>query len=191
MTRSRFSLLFFLGFLVLFSGGCQTTKQPDLIVSEKGAVELRAIQSRIFETDDEIRTLRTVIATLQDLGYTIEKVEPAAGTVSAVKLIHLKITVTAYPRGDAHTVVRANAIISVATGRGRQRTQVDSPEFYQQLFFEPFAKAMFLTALEVDDPAAPALPDLPPEEDEQQEPGVTPEPAQTRPELNEDEGTIS
>ena len=154
MSASRIALVSMVLALALATGACQTTKQPELILSKKGAVELRAMQSRMFETDDEIGTLRTIIATLQDLGYTVEKVEPAAGTVSAMKLIHLRLTATAFPRGTNHMIVRANAIVDMLD----KRTQVDSPEFYQKFFFEPLSKAMFLTALQVEDTDTPPEP---------------------------------
>jgi len=102
-------------------------------------------------------TLRAVIATLQDLGYTIGKVEPDAGTVSADKFGYLLLTATVYPRGETQLIVRANVIVAVLV---QQKTQVDSPEFYQKLFFEPLSQAMFLTALQVEEApeGAPAQP---------------------------------
>jgi len=130
---------------------CQQSNQPKLVLSGKSAVAMRAMQSRAFDTTDQRRTLRTIISTLQDLGYTIDKVEPAAGTVSATKLSYLRLTATTYARGASQTMVRANAIYKLPG----QETQVDDPVFYQQLFFEPLAKAMFLAALQVEDPADP------------------------------------
>ncbi len=140
-----------LGVLVMLALGlsaCQTGKQaPKEIMSNKSAVELRAMQARAFETGDVNKTLRTVIATLQDLGYTIDKVEPAAGTVSGTKLAQLRITVTVYSRKPDRTIVRANAIVILPGSEN----QVDDPAFYQQYFFEPLSKALFLNALQVED----------------------------------------
>lgn len=136
-----------LGLIVLALSACQQPGQSKLVLSTKSPVEVRAMQSRAFEITDRNRTLRTIIATLQDLGYTVDKVEPAAGTVSATKLSLLRLTATTYPRGESQTMVRANAIYKLPN----QDTQIDDPVFYQQLFFEPLAKAMFLTALQVED----------------------------------------
>src|SRR5210317_706387 len=53
---------------------CDTA--PARPVLEGGSqVELRSIQTRAFETDDRVQTLRTVIATLQDLGFVIDKAD--------------------------------------------------------------------------------------------------------------------
>ena len=129
-----------LGLCVLVA--CQAPGPKDVLLSPKGAVEMRAMQSRVFETNDRSKTIRTVIATLQDLGYSIEKVEASAGTVTARKLHALMVTVSVFPRGKRQTVVRANAVVVLETGS----SQVDAPQFYQQRVFEPLAKAMFLDA---------------------------------------------
>lgn len=141
---------------LLVLAACQTATEPKLVLSEKSPVELRAIQSRAFETTDRTKTLRTVISTMQDLGYSIDKVEPAAGTVSGTKLSQLRLTATVYPRGETQMIVRANAIIRMPE-QNQVEAQVDDPRFYQQLFFEPLAKAMFLTALQIEDPEDPPV----------------------------------
>lgn len=158
MIRSRTLLVAAIAVLAIGVAGCATTGQPqEVLLSKKSPVELRVMESRAFDTTDKVGTLRAAIAALQDLGYTIVKVEPAAGTITANKLGFLVLTASVYPRGDKQLIVRANAIVAFAN----QRSQVDAPEFYQKLFFEPLAKAMFLKALEVEDapdakpPAAP------------------------------------
>lgn len=155
MTLSIRCRLALIGALALGIAGCQTSEQSRVVLSTKSPVELRAMQARAFETTDRDKTLRTVIATFQDLGYGIDKVEPAAGTVSATKLAKLRMTATVYPRGQSQTMVRGNALVL----NPGVESQVDDPAFYQQLFFEPLAKAMFLTALDVpgteDAPPAP------------------------------------
>lgn len=153
---------------VALLAGCQP--RHELVLSTKSAVELRTMQTRAFDTRDRNKTLRTIIATLQDLGYNIDKVEAGAGTVTATKLAALRLTATVYARGETQTIVRANAQVSMPN----QNSQVDDPTFYQQLFFEPLAKAMFLAALDVQDaedapaggkaaePPKPAAPPPPP-----------------------------
>ncbi|MDB5409008.1 MAG: hypothetical protein JWL84_3920 [Rhodospirillales bacterium] len=133
--------------LALATGGC-ATQQVTEVLSTKSPVELRAMQTRAFETTDQNKMLRTIVATLQDNGYTIDKVEPPAGTVSATKLAQLRLTATATPHGTSQIAVRANAMVRMPNLRDNQ---VDDPQFYQQLFFEPLSKAIFLSALQVDD----------------------------------------
>ena len=144
--------------LALCISACQHTNER-LILSSKPAVELRAIQSRAFDTTDQLKMMRAIIATLQDLGYKIDKVEPAAGSVSATKLAALKLSASVYPRGTTQLIVRSNAQVKLPQQQQQNvETQVDDPEFYQKFFFEPLAKAIFLTALQVEDDADGAAP---------------------------------
>ncbi len=59
-------------FLVLLIGiGC-VTPSKQLLRTESSQVMLRSIQSRAFDTTDKDKTLRTIISTLQDLGFVID-----------------------------------------------------------------------------------------------------------------------
>jgi hypothetical protein len=122
--------------------GCAVGNQK---VMETGAsaVELRSFQQRAFDTTDMQKTLRTVIATLQDLSFVIDKADAELGTVSATKLsgYQLRITVTVRQRGEKQVLVRANAQY--------MDKAVEDPKPYQD-FFTSLEKAMFLTAQQVD-----------------------------------------
>ena len=135
--------------LLVLLAGCQTAT-PTPVMSGKSAVELRAMESRLFQTADRRAMLRTVIATVQDLGYSIDKVAAGAGTVTATKLARLVLTVSLYPQGETATVVRANAMIALAA----RTYQVDDPVFYQKDFFDPLAHALVLEALPAPPDAA-------------------------------------
>lgn len=130
-------------FAVLSLSACQTTSMNQVMETSESQVQLRQIQSRAFDTRNNTKTLRTVIATLQDLGFVIDKADDELGTVSGTKLdgYSLRMTVFVKPKGKKQTVVRANATYNV--------TPVTDPEPYQQ-FFAALEKAMFLTAHEVD-----------------------------------------
>jgi hypothetical protein len=122
--------------------GCATRNQR-ILASDQSEVAIRQIQTRAFDTTDKPKTLRTVIATLQDLGFVMDKADQDLGSVSATKLdgYALRITVSVRPRGEKQLAVRANAQYNVTT--------VDDPEPYQQ-FFAALEKAMFLTAQQVE-----------------------------------------
>jgi len=128
--------------LVLFASGCATT-QERLLDSDSSQVQLRSIQTRAFDTTDREKTLRTVMATLQDLGFVIDQADSMLGTVTATKLNRyaLRITVSIRPRGETQTLVRANCQY--------EDKPVLDPEPYQQ-FFTSLEKAMFLAAHQVD-----------------------------------------
>ncbi len=122
---------------------CQTDSRDQVLATSDSQVALRTIQSRVFDTSDRQGTLRTVIATLQDLGFVVDDANDILGTVSATKLdgYSLRITVSVRPRGKTQTLVRANAQYNV--------TPVKDPLPYQQ-FFAALEKSMFLTAQQVD-----------------------------------------
>lgn len=135
-----------LGFVIIstvFLAACQTTSMNQVMETSESQVQLRQIQTRAFDTTNRTKTLRTVIATLQDLGFVIDKADSELGTVSGTKLdgYSLRMTVTVRPRGKTQSLVRANATYNV--------TPVEDPQPYQQ-FFVALEKAMFLTAHEVD-----------------------------------------
>jgi len=122
---------------------CQTTSMNQVMETSQSQVTLRSIQTRAFDTKKKTKTLRTVIATLQDLGFVIDKADEELGTVSGTKLdgYQLRMSVTVRPRGTKQLLVRANATYNV--------TAVEDPEPYNQ-FFAALEKAMFLTAHQVD-----------------------------------------
>ena len=105
---------------------------PQYVPSQKSAVELRSMQTRVVPTDADT-AMRDVIETMQDLGYRITRASPDAGTVSGTRASTLRLAAVVQPRGQNQSAVRANAsILSPAA-----EAQVDSPEFYRRNFFEP------------------------------------------------------
>jgi hypothetical protein len=114
-------------------------------------VQLRNIQSRAFDTTDKEKTMRAIIATLQDLGFMLDRADYTLGVVTASKAradtvqmqvyATLRVTVTVRPRGEKQLLVRASAEY--------QRSPVTDPKPYQN-FFNSLEKAMFLEAHQVD-----------------------------------------
>lgn len=141
MNLFRWRRLVFL--IALFLSACQMNSRDQVLASDKSQVQLRAVSTRAFDTADRNITIRNVIATLQDLGFVVDKADEALGTVSATKLAGyvLRMTVTVRPRGQRQMVVRASAQYNMEA--------VSDALPYQQ-FFSALEKAMFLTANEID-----------------------------------------
>lgn len=127
---------------VVLLGACAPSTKA-VLETNQSAVQLRSFQQRAFDTTDKEKTMRSVIATLQDLSFVVDKADLELGTVSATKLsgYQLRITVTVRPRGDTQMLVRANAQY--------MDKAVEDPKPYQD-FFTALEKSMFLTAHEVD-----------------------------------------
>jgi hypothetical protein len=87
--------------------------------------------------------MRSVIATLQDLGFTIDQADAELGTITATRLhdYTMRMTVTVVKKKDRQISVRANARIG-------ERAVTDA-ETYQD-FFAVLNKSLFLTLHKVD-----------------------------------------
>ena len=123
--------------------GCESMTAHVLDEGDQTQLQKRSYQSRVFDTADKELTMRSVIATLQDLGFIIDKADLTLGTVSATKFkgYQLKMTVSVRPRGTSQMLVRANAQFNIRP--------VEDPKPYQD-FFVSLGKAMFLTAQAVE-----------------------------------------
>jgi hypothetical protein len=129
-------------FGLLFVGGCATTT-PSNVIGQGTQLETRQIQTRKYDTLDKQMTMRSVIATLQDLGFTIDQADLDLGTVTATRLHQytMRMTVTIVEKSEDRISVRANARIG--------ENSVQDAATYQD-FFVVLDKAMFLTQNNVD-----------------------------------------
>jgi hypothetical protein len=119
--------------LVLLTG-CVTSKSK--IMESGSQVEIRSYQTKSYDQKSKNLAMRSVMATLQDLGFVIDKADDVIGVVSATKLdgYALQMTVTVRDRGSK-VEVRANAQYNL--------TVIEDPEPYQN-FFASLDKSIFL-----------------------------------------------
>ena len=127
---------------VLLLAGCATIA-PYEISGGGTQLETRSIQTREYDTLDKPMTMRSVVATLQDLGFTIDQADTDLGAITATRLHEytMRMTVTVVERDGDRVSVRANARIG--------EDPVTDPATYQD-FFVVLDKAMFLTLNRVD-----------------------------------------
>mgnify|MGYP001160886704 FL=1 len=121
--------------------GCATSQNQLLQAGDQ--LKLRSIQTKAFDTTDSVKTQRVILATLQDLGFVVDKADKELGSISATKLdgFALKMTVSVRPKGETQLLVRANAQY--------QLKAVEDPQPYQN-FFAALSKALFLEAHQVE-----------------------------------------
>jgi hypothetical protein len=121
-------------------GGCAVNAQKGVLdTNGEASLKLRQMQTRYFDTSNKKKTVEAVIATLQDLGFVLDKASLELGSVTATKLAgyRLRMTVTVMPRGAEQMTVRASAQFNIVP--------IEDPTPYQH-FFEALAKSLFLQA---------------------------------------------
>jgi len=144
MKKSKiFIVIFCVLFLAAGLYGC-ATGAGKAFETKESQVKLRSIQTRAFDTTDKKKMMQTVISTMQDLDFVIDKADILLGSVTGSKFLGnavVSMTVVVRPRGDKQLLVRANAQYGI--------TSIEDPATYQD-FFVALEKALFLTAQQVD-----------------------------------------
>ena len=116
--------------------GCVNNSTNSALDVGSDQVQLRQIQSRAFDTTDKAKTLRTVIAVLQDLGFVIDKADLELGTVTATKLdgYALRMSVTVRPRNAKHQKRHSNSAPRKPCGqRPRRRSEPLKRRYYHRV----------------------------------------------------------
>lgn len=142
---------FFILVLVMASlglAGCGAVPIAGPAVFDPGsATQVRAHQTRTFGTADRERMLRSVMATLHELGFVIDRVDGPLGLVHATKLdgYTFRVTVTVQAGEGRQTRVRASAqhLNRGEAGAGRA---LDNPAAYQD-FFAALSRILWLDPL--------------------------------------------
>jgi len=139
----KFSTIAVLVFFVCVVSGCATTSKKAFEVNES-QLKTRSMQTRAFDTTDKKKMMQTVISTMQDLDFVIDKADLLLGSVTGTKFtknMNVAMTVTVRERGEKQLLVRCNAQYGITT--------IEDPVTYQD-FFNVLGKALFLTAQQVD-----------------------------------------
>lgn len=126
--------------LLFFITACTSTKE-NVLGTNQSQVALRNFQARAFDTTNKEQVLRSVVATMQDLGFIVGQANYDLGLVSGTSFTSKsRLTVTVRTKGK-QIIVRANAQMGL--------NPIESPIPYQN-FFESLSKSLFLTAHEID-----------------------------------------
>jgi hypothetical protein len=115
--------------------GCATT--PFDVAGTAAPLELRSVQTREYDHLEKTLTMRAVIATLQDFGFTIDLADTGLGIVTGTRAHShdMRMTVTVVQKSADEVSVRASARV------GEQ--SITEAATYQD-FFVALDKAMFL-----------------------------------------------
>jgi len=140
---------------LLAASGCAPTaeQQAAALAPTRSAVNLRARQSRRFDTGDRALMLQSSVGALQDLGFTIEESQADTGVVVGSRLsggrIRAQVAIRTLP-GEAGTAMRATfqRIVPRPGAMLAVGETLEDPLLYQG-FFERVAQSAFLTAHEI------------------------------------------
>ncbi len=126
--------------LLLFAG-C-ANMNDGVVTSSKSQVQTRSYQSRIYDTTDRTSVLQSVLATMQDLGFIIEKADSTLGIITGYSSTHIsKMSVSIRKRNEKQMIVRVNA--------QRNNREIEDPIAYQN-FFNSLSQSLFLEAHDVN-----------------------------------------
>jgi hypothetical protein len=132
-----------LALAALLLNGCQMDSRQQILASTNSQVAQRAISTRAFETADQAKVFQAVIASLQDLGFVVNRADNVLGSVSATRYGGqlVRLTVSVRSGSGSRTIVRAS-------GQLNQHELSDPAPF--QRFFEALSQALFLEANSVE-----------------------------------------
>lgn len=134
---------------LLLITGCATTP----VQTEESQLQIRAAQTRHYDTLDYNHTMGAVIATLLDLGFTIEHADTDIGTVTGARIWgeSMRMTVSVLQNDNERITVRAAARDIVAFNQygvaARRQLRVTAQTY--QDFFSALDKSMFLASNEL------------------------------------------
>jgi hypothetical protein len=129
-------------FLTVILQACGAGPPPkELLTLTDAQMKIRSFQTRAFDVNDQNKVLRGVVASLQDLGFIVERSNGPMGLVTAGKFgpkgrSFVELTVTVRPKGEQQTEVRLNAIFNTKP--------IEDPAIYQN-FFTVVERSLFIS----------------------------------------------
>jgi hypothetical protein len=130
--------------------GCAAPQPaPDLLAPTEAQMKIRSLQTRTFDLTDRNAAIRGVIASLQDLGFIIERANEGLGLVTAARFAEpnyydvVTITVTVRQETAEKMSFRANAIYN--------NKPIEDPKVYQN-FFAALQRTLFLSQASTPSP---------------------------------------
>lgn len=142
---------------ILVLSGCQTVADPGAgFVTSISTAQQRQLDSRGFDTNDELLVLNATVGLLQDLGFKLDETDRNAGLVSGSKGYDrgsrmygsdIRVTVTTMPLNGGGLRVRATFqdILAGRDPRFYRAAPVSDPAIYAD-FFDKLSQSLFLEA---------------------------------------------
>jgi len=176
--KARRSLFCVLCALVIAVGGCSGEVARSALTIPPQALELRRLQTRRFDTNEETKILEAALGVLQDLGFEVDEAESGLGVIVASKNRDASDTgelvgsfiiggfTNSTPLYDVEQRIRAAVVTrhitreqisvrvtfqrTVWNNRGEisRNQSLTDPELYREFFFK-LSNAVFLQANDI------------------------------------------
>ena len=153
LTISAGSAIFVLAVLLASCSAVKPTPEDAIFEDDATQLQIRSVQSRVYDVTDRIRLMRAVIATLLDLDFVIDEADSDMGVITATRMSGylLSATVLVTDKDDAHLQVRARMQTGwtpLAETAVREVHMSDTvPDDTYQEFFYSLRQNLFLTSL--------------------------------------------
>ena len=175
--RKIFHICVILSFLGFYLMACQTGVSKEALMLSPESLKDRQLQTRVFETNDEMNLLTASAAVLQDLGFTINESEIGCGVIVCSRdrdvtdtgevalSVALAIFGVSHPYATKQKVLASLVTKPIDDERIAVRItfqhmvwdrddrlikneRINEPEIYQE-FFAKLSKSVFLVAHEI------------------------------------------
>lgn len=140
--------------LAALAAACAPTpQQQDVALRPSAPVgQLRALDSRRFDTGNQQLMLTAIVGVLQDLGFTIEETQPALGIVVASRIAagRIRAQVSLLPASAQSVTVRATfqRMIPRPGAMLPLGERITDADVYRG-FFDKLSQSVFLTAHDI------------------------------------------
>ncbi len=176
--RKNFKIYVILSFLIFNLVACQTGVPKEALMLSPESLADRQLQTRVFETNDEMKLLTASAALLQDLGFTIDQSEVGCGVIvssrdrnvtdpgEVIMSMTLAVLLGVYHPYATTQKVLASLVTKPLDGKRIavritfqhmvwnvdnkliKNESINEPEIYQE-FFSKLSKSVFLVAHEI------------------------------------------
>ena len=118
---------------LLSISACQTVPNDALVLKQEN-LQMRSLQTRTFDTKDDMALLSAGVGVLQDLGFNIDFTEKKLGLVGGSKVADAK------DNGEIAAQVALNIVLPLLAGQSTQETHWDDEQTIKaSLFVRPIS----------------------------------------------------
>ena len=97
----------------------QWNSKDQILMSEASQVKMRSLQTRVYDTTDQDKIMRSVVSTLQDLYFDIDVLDPDLGLISGKRLYQ---SGSAWANHPSYYTYKTDKLIIFSSNNSNYRT---------------------------------------------------------------------